>query len=167
MANVRIQLSHRAATGWREPDRGRRHEFPRPGAGPLGRLSLRHRTSSATAMEPCSVRKGLASIPKAICMSSMDCGAWCRFLIAREICSITSEEEARTRASFNCRRDCSSIATTGSSWWIRINRRIQVFHYFGLKKRQGRNAVRFKSFCVGIIADCWRRGRCWRRSPAM
>jgi len=40
-----IQFTDRAAIGWREPDRGRRHELPGTSAGPLGNLSLLHRAS--------------------------------------------------------------------------------------------------------------------------
>ena len=44
MGNGRVQLSDRTAAAWRQPDRGRCHEFPRAGAGSLGKFPLRHRT---------------------------------------------------------------------------------------------------------------------------
>ena len=38
-----VQLSHGIAPRWAEPDRGGRHELPRPGAGSLRRLPVFHR----------------------------------------------------------------------------------------------------------------------------
>ena len=79
------------------------------------------------------------------------CGAWCRFLIEKVNCCITSVQRARMQASFNCPRACSSIMTTRCIVVDSFNRRIQVFQYVGLKSRARRRRSEDRDLLAAVL----------------
>ena len=76
-------------------------------------------------------------------------------------------DRARRRESSSCRQGCSSTMTTGFSWWTRYNRRVQVFHYFGLKQpaKEG-HAVKLRILLAGADDSAEPEPPCLLKSPA-
>ena len=75
--------------------------------------------SLAISRARCSVPRAWGLTRKAISTWWMGCGAWCRCSTAKANCCTPSASAAPGWENSSCRRGCSSIATTASSWSIR------------------------------------------------
>ena len=114
---------------------GRRHELPRPGAGPLRRLQVLDRQTGRRRRLDIPSQRNWLRLRGTSLRRGWRLGHGAGFQPARTIALLLRPERATVPGTSSCRQDCRSTATTVSTSWIRINRRVQIFHYTAVGKQ--------------------------------
>ncbi len=117
--------------------------------------------------EPCFGPRESGLIRKAICTWSMDCGAWCRSLIAQGELLYYFGERGTGSGEFQLPAGLFIDHNDRIFVVDSFNRRMQIFHLLRLAKAgQGRRAVKFKLLLASLNAIDDGERDAWHKLPA-
>ena len=132
----------RIAAEWPGSGRGRRDEFPRAGARPLGRFQLCDRQSWRRRGMDVSAERHRLRFRRPSLRRRRAVGHGAGVRPAKGGCCITSASAEPGRDSFSCRPDLQIDKQDRIYVVDSFNRRVQVFHYYGFAGATGGAAMK-------------------------